>query len=430
VPRSTAQIKLLLGSFAGLATGYSVFAGVAFTMFIEPLSSAFGWSRTAISGALTVCSASLVLGSPFAGALLDRYGVRRLLIPSIVVFGLAVGALSTLQGNLVHFYLIALAIALSGIATLPATYSRMLVASFTGRRGLALSIALSGVGVAAVVLPVALERIIADFGWRTAYLSLAAIILVVGWPIVTLWLREVPGSTDVGRATEAQRERSVATAPDRDRRRRLLHQTPLARMIVACFVLGLSMFGVIAHLMPLLTAAMGSTREAAAAVSLLGASTFASRLLCGWLLDRVFAPFLAGFVFLVAAASLIYVAAADAALGILVAVILLGLANGADFDIISYLLSRYVPLKHYTWAYGLVYSAFLAGATLGPLLLGFAYDRSGGYSAGVLTFAAGILVSGALFATLGPYREPLHVARDRPADAEAARSPLKTSPEK
>jgi len=170
VQRGPAQIRLLVASFAGLATGYSVFVGVVFGLFIEPLSSEFGWSRTAIAGALTLCSASIVLLAPVAGALLDRYGIRRILIPSIGLFGIAVAALSMLRDDLWMFYGVAFAIALAGIATLPATYSRMLVKAFTERRGLALSVALSGVGVAGIVLPFALERAISSYGWRTAYL--------------------------------------------------------------------------------------------------------------------------------------------------------------------------------------------------------------------------------------------------------------------
>ena len=309
-----------------------------------------------------------------------------------------------LRDDLWTFYGVAFAIALAGIATLPATYSRMLVKAFTERRGLALSVALSGVGVAGIVLPFALERAISSYGWRTAYLFFAAFILFVGWPIVIAWLRDVPSRTDT-------------VAPDRSNksalenaRWSLLRRTPLARMAVACFLLGLSLFGVVVHLVPWLTGELGSTQKAAAAMSLLGVSTFASRLLCGWLLDRMFAPYLAGLVFAIAGLSLLYITAADSRPAILVAVALLGIANGADFDIISYLVSRYVPLHHYTWAYGIVYSAFLTGATVGPLLLGFAYDRHQSYSFGVQVFAAAVLVVGGLLATLGEYREPLQVA--------------------
>ena len=403
--RGSAQLTLLLACFTGLATGYSVFAGVVFGLLIGPLSDAFGWSRTAIAGALTLCSAVIVVLSPVVGALLDRYGVRTIVIPSIGLFGIAVAALSTLQGDLWAFYGVALVIALAGIATLPATYSRMLVKAFTQRRGLALSIALSGVGVAAIVLPIGLERAIANYGWRTACLLFAALILLVGWPIVGAWLRDVPSATGAA-AAPAQ---AVVGPVLRGSRWALLRQTPLARMAFACFLLGLSLFGVVVHLVPWLTDELGSTRRAAAAVSLLGASTFVSRLLCGWLLDRVFAPYLAGVVFALAAASLFYIAGEAVAPGILMAVVLLGLANGADFDIISYLVSRYVPLAHYSWAYGIVYSAFLAGVTVGPLLLGFAYDRHGSYSFGVQVFAVAVLAVAGLFATLGQYREPLQV---------------------
>ncbi len=402
--RDAAQIKLLVASFAGLATGYSVFAGVVFGLFIEPLSGAFGWSRTAISGALTLCSASIVVLAPLAGALLDRHGVRTILIPSIGLFGVAVAALSAQTGQLWVFYGLAFAIALTGMATLPPTYSRMLVNAFSRRRGLALSIALSGVGVAAVVLPLVLERAIANYGWRTAYLCFALVVLLVGWPVVMAWLREVPPSTTASGVARPETSGSAFWST----RRALLRQTPLPRLAVACFLLGLSLFGVVVHFVPWFSIELGSTQKAAAAASLLGLSTFASRLLCGWLLDRVFAPYLAAGVFAVAALSLFYIGATDLTAGVLVAVALIGLANGADFDIISYLVSRYVPLSHYTWAYGVVYSAFLAGATVGPLLLGFAYDQKGSYALGVQVFAVAVLAAAGVFVTLGPYREPLH----------------------
>ena len=86
------------------------------------------------------------------------------------------------------------------------------------------------------------------------------------------------------------------------------------------------------------------------------------------------------------------------------AAVLMGLGFGAEFDLLSYFISRYLGLKIYGKIYGLMYSAFSLGAGIGPLLMGMSYDRLGNYNTGLWYLFAAICIAVVLLGKLGPYR--------------------------
>ena len=79
----------VLAAFFGLALSYAMFTVFAFGTLVKPLQAEFGWSRAEMSFALTITNICVVFGAPALGYLVDRGGVRRILIPSIVLMGLA-----------------------------------------------------------------------------------------------------------------------------------------------------------------------------------------------------------------------------------------------------------------------------------------------------------------------------------------------------
>src|SRR5205807_3417008 len=105
---------------------------------------------------------------------------------------------------LVFTLLFALAEAASAVQT-PLGYAKAIAAWFDRRRGLALGIAMSGVGLGGFVMPQLAEALIERIGWRGAYPSLALLTLVIAFPVVALWIREPqPG--------EGEHHRSVLAA--------------------------------------------------------------------------------------------------------------------------------------------------------------------------------------------------------------------------
>lgn len=377
-----------------MATGYSVFVAIAFGLFISPLTQEFGWNRTEISLAFTICTYVIVVLSPLVGIWIDRHGVRTLLLPGIAAFAVALAALALQNGSLWVLYGLYAVAAIAGSATLPPGYSRIVVAWFTTHRGLALSVALSGVGISAIVLPPILESVISHHGWRVAYIGLGAICLGVTLPVVTAWLRE-PAQSNSGKSAQ-----SLVVPP-------LQWDTILLRISAATLTLGIAVGGVLVHLVPLLTERFQSTQRAATAFSLLGIATLISRLACGWLLDRIRATRVSLIVFLISGAGVIWLGMEAEPVATYVALLALGVGFGADFDVISYVISRYFPLESFSRVYGTVYSIFLVGIGTGSALTGLGYDFFGSYNAAFVGLGILLCLTGVLFSSLGPYRHAL-----------------------
>jgi len=269
---ATGPARIVLASALGLAFGSSSIGVASFGVFVKPLSEEFGWGRGDMSLALTLMSIAVIVLSPLAGTLLDRYGVRRVLLPSILLFGLAIAALSLLSASLLHYYAMYLLMALAGVCTTPASYSRVVVAWFDARRGLALGVALAGIGVGTAVIPPFVQLLTAAFGWREAFLGIAALVLAVSLPAVAAWIAEPP-KVLAGGAVRAEEgfgfRESIAT-------RQFL-------FIAASFLLlGIMSGGILAHLVPLLTDRGVEPAVAARVASLLGASLIGARLVTGY----------------------------------------------------------------------------------------------------------------------------------------------------
>src|SRR5215469_4532223 len=80
-------------------------ATATFSVFVEPLTREFGWSRTAVSGAASLGGLLAALSSPLIGPLLDRHGSRAALCLAVLVTGVAMMLLSLMQ-SLLLFYLL------------------------------------------------------------------------------------------------------------------------------------------------------------------------------------------------------------------------------------------------------------------------------------------------------------------------------------
>lgn len=186
----TGPKRVLVACALGLAFGYSAIGLVSFGVFVGPLSEEFGWGRGDMSLGLTLMSIVIVILSPVAGGLIDRFGVRRVLLPSIAGFGLALTLLSQLNGSLYQYYGLYILLAVAGVCTTPASYSRVIVAWFDRHRGLALGGTLAGIGAGTALIPLLVANINTSLGWRYSFISIAAIVLLVSLPVVWMWIAE------------------------------------------------------------------------------------------------------------------------------------------------------------------------------------------------------------------------------------------------
>lgn len=377
----------------GLMLGFSNIGVACFGMFIVPLSTEFGWGRGEISIAVLLMNYTMVFVAPLIGLALDRFGVRAIVPGSVLLFAGAIGSLSLLTADIRFFYLMYVLIPIAGAGTIPTAYTRVAVGWFDRYRGLAIGISMAGVGLGATLLPPLIQHIVASYGWRTAYLALAGLILL-SLPVILIFLRE---------PNAAQRQALGASRLTGFTFRECLGRGAFWRMALAFPLLGLSTSGLMAHLVPLLMDRDVSPGLAALGASLLGVSLIAGRILCGVLLDRIHAPFVVIAFLLGPVIGLAMLAGGASAQLAFIATLLIGLGIGAELDFMSFLISRYLGQRAYGTVYGVMYAAFAVGAGIGPLLMGYAQQGLGDYSPALWALCGLTAVALIPFAGLGRY---------------------------
>lgn len=377
----------------------------SFGLFVEPLQTAFGWSRGEVSSALLFGSGGLVAAAPLIGWLIDRHGARRVALAAIPAFAASLAVLACFDGTLTQFYAAFVLTAIAGCGTTPILYTRAVAGSFEAGRGLALGITLAGPGTAAIVLPPFMLGVLSAHGWRAGFVALTVLALLP-WPLVYLWLRRRPGvaASHVGNDLAGVRRRVA------------LRSRPFWTIALGFGAIAVACSALVVHMVPMLRDAGVPAASAARIASLIGVGVILGRVGIGWLIDRVFAPYVAAVIFMTTAAGCVVLLTAGAELAPLAA-FLLGFALGAEVDLLAYLTSRYFGLRHYGFLYATVYASFWIGIALGPAIAGRLYDRYGDYQH-ALELAIALLVLGAFAAASLP-RFAASPARDAVAGTPA-----------
>jgi len=149
-----------------------------------------------------------------------------------------------------------------------------------------------GIGSGAILMPAFAQRLIAMLGWRSTYMVIGLLVIVVSVPIVALFLKEspeesglLPDDASVARSG-AQKQNSEEGLSWREAR----HSAKFWLMVGAVFLVGVSVHGCVLHLAPLLGDQGLSPQQIALAITVLGSSLMIGRVASGYLLDRFFAP--------------------------------------------------------------------------------------------------------------------------------------------
>jgi MFS family permease len=386
--------QVILSAGVGVGLGITGLPIYTTGQFIRPLEQEFGWSRSATAGGLSFLTIGSVLMAPIIGALIERFGVRRVAMIAMVGFGLGYFSLTLNGGSLGAYYAGWAALAVMGAGTSPIVWTRAVASWFERSRGLALGITLCGTGVVAVIGPGIIGGIIAAHGWKAGFYTLAAAPIVVGLPLVALLFRARDAVVGVEATVLPGMEASDALTSFR-----------FWRLAVAFFLISIVVGGMIVNLPAMLADRGVDLARASAAMGFLGFSIIVGRLTIGALVDRFPARVVAPIYILLPAVGCAMLANGMAPVA---AILLLGLSAGAEVDLLAYLISRYFGMRHYAKIYGFGLSAFSAGAGTGPLFGGLVHDRTGSYVAALYAFAVIVTIAAALIASLGrpePLRE-------------------------
>lgn len=390
-----------------LAIAFSPGTIVFYTLgvLMGPISAATGWSRGDVSLAASVFTLVLIFAIPAAGAAVDRYGVRRVVIASVAMFGAGLVALGCTR-TLVEFYIAFGVLAALGAGANSVCYMRAICTWFDKHRGIAIGIAQSGMGVGLMLMPLLSNGLLGRGGWKFTYAALGVIVLFFILPIVVLLVREKPAA-DAGAGQAATSIASGASVYE------ALRQPRFWVLLLAFLFLGGAINSVALHLVPLIEGAGLPRTAALIATSAFGAAMAIGRFVTGFLVDKYFAPYVAAAVFTASSIAIAFLAIGASPIATASAAFLVGIAAGSDGDLLSFLVSRYFGLRSFGRLAAYIFSAYLAGTSFFPWIVGVGAERYGTYTGMVLLCALLGAASAALMILLGPYPKTAQMA-DQP----------------
>jgi predicted MFS family arabinose efflux permease len=381
-------------SACGLAVGQGPINVFAAGVFIKPIADALQLGRGSVSTAIAASSLVTAIAAPFFGRALDDWGVRRPLLVSIALFGATTAAFGLVSSLTGLFLLYALS-GLVGVGQNPTAYSKVLAAYFDRRRGLAMGLALAGVGLGTALMPALSARLIIAIGWRATYVCLGVAIIVLAFVPVLCWLPE----------PARDRTRKDAGLPGVSFAEAVRSRTYWS-LAIAFFLTTVTVNGALVHVVPLLTDRGMPAPAAAGTIGAAGMALIAGRVAAGYVIDRVFAPYVAMASLVGPMAGLAIIGWNAFSLSPFVGTALLGLGIGVEVDLMSFLVTRYFGLRAFGALHGLMFAALVLGNAAGASALGWSFQYLHSYQPGFVAFELLLLAAMVLFATLGPYRYP------------------------
>jgi MFS family permease len=399
---------LVFSTMIGLATGIASVNLFAIGIFQGPITQEFGWSQTQYALVTLVGTVVTVVSSLYIGKWFDRQGVRRWALAGVVLVAASMMSLYWLSDSLLHFYAVFALMPLIGAGTSSIAYSRVIAAWFDRRRGQAFGAALAGIGIGGAVLSAYSQYLIGTVGWRGAYVGLGVLMLVVTLPIIFMKLRDSPADVGLG-FDGVMPDRSAATpaviAPSlvgygaaESRRTKNFWL-----MFVSFLLLAFGIGGVLIPLVPILRARGIEPEQAAAVQAALGLALIVGRAFAGFLMDRFFAPRVAAVILVFPLIGVSMLALDASGTTALVAAVCIGVAAGAELDVIAVLVTRYFGNRAYGENYGWQYAAWTLGSGTAVLVTNRVFDQLGTHTPVLWVYVAMFLCSALLILRLGAY---------------------------
>src|SRR5262245_9657519 len=396
---------VLAASVALIAVGTGTIFSLA--VFLRPLEEEFGWTRSLISWIAFVNWVIFGTGSFAWGALSDRMGARHVVGAGAGILGAALVLSSQVRsaGELYAAFGILGAIGASAFyVPLAATATRW----FAARRGLAMGIISSGMGLGILVVPPTARALITAVGWRATFAAFGALTWVVG-AVALRYLANRPedrGLKGYGAEVQASALRPTPAGGDLTAAAVLRHPAFWGVALVhfgCCAAHSGPIFHMVAHAMDL-----GVTKMAAASMlGLSGGTSIAGRLSSGVLADRFGArPALVGMLAIQALVLSFYLYA-GAAVSLFVVALFFGVAYGGAMPLYALVAREFFGERVVGTTFGGIFFISCIGMGLGAYSGGFLYDHLGTYW--TLHLSSTLVAAGAVAVAMA-LRPPVRVA--------------------
>ena len=382
----------------GLTIGTSQYA---FGVFVEPLETEFGWSRTQINAVLSFSAVGALSGS-IVGRVMDRVGARPVMAFSLVLLGLSF-VLRPLMTQLWHWYALGIVAAFGfpGATILPT--GKLVGLWFPRTRGRMMGLATMGNNFGGLTMAPLGGLVVGALGWRWGF-EVFAIIVLIAAPLVFLVVRERP--EDVQREMERREgrrsEEGRAPAPFSNPTLsgytvgEAIRTGAFYAMTVGFIAATFSYSAVLTQLIPHLTNEGVTLGQATLAASLLAGFGMGGKLLFGLLAERISARLSLMLSLAIQVAGLIMLVTWANTPFLWVFMPFYGLAFGAVGALMPLMVQETFGVKHFGGIMGVVNMATIVSMVSGPLMVGAFYDATESYRWAFLTvaaiFAAGVFI--------------------------------------
>lgn len=388
--------QALLSASFGIGLG-SALSHYTASLFGPALLAEFGWTKSqfALVGALPLVA---LLLAPFAGSFTDRFGTRTAASIGFIALPLGFLAFTQVNGSLTAFFIIYAVQHVFGIFTTSLVFCRVIVERFDRSRGLALSLLMTMPPLAGAIAAPLLGGLIATEGWRAGYMALAAISAIGGLVAVSAM------RPSLGRQSKAKGP--VTATVTLASLSRLLRHPGLIMLLAGMFLVNLPQAIASSQLTLVLHDAGVGASTATWMLSVYAIGVIIGRFLTGLALDRLPAHLVALATLGLPAAGYLMLGSGSIAFGALfTAIMLIGLAQGAEGDLGAYFISRNFDIANFSLLLSFVTATIGGGSAAGSAILSIMLQNGFGYSNFLLFAAASTVIGAILFAwTASPKR--------------------------
>ncbi|MFK2827059.1 MFS transporter [Bacillus sp. B190/17] len=387
---------ILLAGFMIMTFLYAPIANLI-SLFTKPVTEELGFGRAEFTSYYTIMATTAMITAPIAGRLMKMMNIK-LYMSIFTILGAVAYIGFSFATELNHFLLFAvpMGMALAGAGLIPV--SVLITNWFHAKRGLSLGIALSGTGFGAMILSPLVTWIIGAYGWRTAYLTIGILILVILVPLIVFVIKLSPA--DKGLLPLGEEKTSTST-PEKAlaglTQKEAFKSVSFWALCLGIVVGGIVVNSMILHLVPYLTDIGTSPQQAALLLSLAASMVIAAKLLVGRLYDKL--GLIKTLTFIVASDIICFLFLMKANLlipGILFTVFS-ALGSTAVTVTPAYLTGALFGEKEYSSKYGIVSLFTSLGAAVAPIASGLIYNINHSYELLIKTLIVLAVVEFLLF---------------------------------
>ncbi len=405
--------------------------GASFSVFLKPMSSALGWSRTTFTAAVTAQTLGTLMVAPVIGTLLDRYGPRYLMAGCALVAGISYMLMGSVTEPWQFYilYTIAAALGLNELGNLVTTST--VSKWFVRMRGRALAVNSAGINLGQIFFAPLTAVLIATFGWRAAWPVLGVIVLVTIAPPALMFMRRLPEDMglrpdgdlpiEAAPATPGSNApaRSAAIEPKWDLRSAL--KTPaLWALVISNNLSSLAYGGVLYHLVAYYTDIGLSLRVASGVIALNHAVALVTKWPLGILSEHIPARYGLILTYGGRIVGLLFLLLSTSPLRVLGYVLVSGSLSHSIGMLQSKIWADYYGRAFIGTIRGTLMPLTLFSSLGGPIFSALVFDRAGSYNGAFWAFIVTLILSSiAVFFARPPGPAPNQREPVRSADASA-----------